>query len=152
MSKAIVVYYSKFGNTEKIAKALAQGMKSGGLDAECVKVEDVDPAKLVEYDVLALGAPTHAFGISQPMKDFLTKLENINLQGKKGFAFDTRLGSPLSGSAAKGIEKRLQKHEVSIIRPHASSKIKTIEGKAVLEENAEKEFEQIGNEIAMKTK
>ncbi len=37
----MVVYYSMFGNTEKVANALATGLKSGGIDAEVVKVDAV---------------------------------------------------------------------------------------------------------------
>jgi len=148
--KAIVVYDTKFGNTEKIAKALAEGMKKNGLAADCTRIDNVDPAKLVEYDILALGAPTQAFGISRPMKDFLTKLQNVNLRGKKGFAFDTRIGNRLAGSAAKGIEKRLEDLQVTIVRPRASAEIRTTGGQTMLKENAEKEFEQIGSEIAAK--
>ena len=151
MKKAMVIYDSKFGNTEKIANALAEGMKSNGLAADCTRIDNVDPAKLVEYDILAIGAPTHAFGISIPMKDFLKRLENVNLRGKKGFAFDTRIGNLLAGSAAKGIEKKLEALQVTIIRPRTSAKIKATEGRTVLEENAEQEFKQIGSEIATKT-
>ncbi len=70
------------------------------------------------------------------------------VQGKDGFAFDTRLENPLSGSAAKGIEKKLKEFQVTIVRPRASAKIKTVGGMIALEENAEKEFEQIGSDIA----
>jgi flavodoxin len=150
MRKAMVVYFSQFGNTEKIAKALSDGMKKGGLSVDCARVDDVDPAKLVEYDILALGGPTQAFGNAVPMKDFLRKLESVPLKGKKGFAFDTRLGNRLAGSAAKGIEKKLEELQVTIIRPRASAEIKTIEGQPVLKEGSEKEFEQIGAEIAAK--
>jgi flavorubredoxin len=151
MTKVMVAYDSKFGNTEKIALALAEGMKSNGVDVDCARIDNVDPTKLAEYDILAMGAPTQAFGISGPMKGFLKKLEDVNLRGKKGFAFDTRIGNRLAGSAAKGIENRLGDLQVSIIRPRASATIKTVEGKTVLEENAEKQFEQIGKEIATKT-
>jgi flavorubredoxin len=148
MRKAIVVYDSKFGNTEKVAKALGWGMRRNGFSVDCAKIDSVDPTKLADYDLLAIGAPTQAFSISEPMKDFLKKLEKVNLQGKDGFAFDTKLENPLSGSAAKGIEKKLKEFQVTIVRPRASAKIKTVGGKIALDENAEKEFEQIGSEIA----
>lgn len=148
MIKAIVIYDTKFGNTEKIAKALSEGMRKNGLSVDCAKIDDVDPTKLADYDMLAVGAPTHAFSISAPMKDFLKKLEKVNLQGKKGFAFDTGFGKLLAGSAAKGIEKKLKVFQLTIVRPKATAKIKMVSGKTILEENAEKEFEQIGSEIA----
>jgi len=146
LRKAIVIYYSKFGNTEKIANALSEGMKKEGLDVDCVKVDDVNLSKLGECEILAIGAPTHGFGIFKPMREFLKKLENLNLQGKRAFAFDTKLRSGFAGSAAKGIEKQLKKLQMTIIRPYASAIVKGAEGP--LEEGAEEKFTQIGSEIA----
>ena len=146
MKKAAVIYDSKFGNTEKIARALSEGMKREGLVVDCLKTDGADPGKLVEYDVLAIGAPTQAFRMSGPMKEFLGKLENVDLRGKKGFAFDTRLKSRFAGSAANGIEKKLKELGVTIIRDYASAIVGGTEGP--LEEKAEKRFEQIGSEIA----
>ena len=151
MKKAIVIYDSRYGNTEKLGKALSEGMKKGGLAADCVKAESVDPAKLVEYDVLAFGAPTEFLGISGGMKSLLKKLEGVDLKGKKGFAFDTALGGRLSGSAAKGLEKKLENLHLSLVMPRASAKVKTVQGKTVLAEGSEAEFERIGSEIAAKT-
>jgi len=148
LKKAVVIYDTKFGNTEKIARALSEGMKNEGLLVDCLKTDAVDPSKLSEYDVLAVGAPTQAFRISAPMKEFLRKLENVDLRGKKGFAFDTRLKSRFAGSAANGIEKKLKELGLTIIRDYASAIVAGTEGP--LEENTEKRFEQIGSEIARK--
>ena len=41
--KAVVIYDTKFGNTEKIAKAVAHGIEEQGVTVACLKVEDVDP-------------------------------------------------------------------------------------------------------------
>lgn len=146
MKKAIAIFDSKFGNTEKIAKALSEGMKKEGLDVDCVRIDNVDLDKLADYEMLAFGAPTHGFGISKPMKEFLKKLQNINLRDKRAFAFDTKLRSRFAGSAAKGIEKQLKKLQMTIIRPYASAIVKGTEGP--LEEGAEEKFTQIGSEIA----
>lgn len=35
--KALVIYDSLYGNTEKVAKALASGMREGGIDVDCVR-------------------------------------------------------------------------------------------------------------------
>jgi len=145
LRKVAVIYDSKYGNTEKIAEALSEGMKREGLDADCVRIDNVDPNKLAEYELLAIGAPTHGFGISRPMKDFLKKLEGVNLKNKKAFAFDTRLKSRFAGSAAKGIEKQLKELQMTIIKPYVSAIVKGSKGP--LEEGAEEKFIQIGSEI-----
>ncbi|MEM3759487.1 MAG: flavodoxin domain-containing protein [Candidatus Bathyarchaeia archaeon] len=146
MKRAIIIYDTKFGNTEKIAKALAIGMEKEGVKVDCVKADEVDVDKLGECDFLAFGAPTHAFGISKPMKAFLEKLKSVNLKGKKAFAFDTKYKSRLAGSAAKGIEKRLKEFGMSIIKPYTSAIVKSSEGP--LAEGMEESFEKIGSEIA----
>ncbi|MBM5804700.1 MAG: hypothetical protein FJZ49_01280 [Candidatus Verstraetearchaeota archaeon] len=145
MKRAIVIYDTKFGNTEKIARALACGMEKQGVKVDCVKADEVDVDKLVEYDFLVIGGPTHAFGVSKPMKAFLEKLRSVDIKGKKAFAFDTKYKSWLAGSAGKGIEKTLKGLGMSIVKPHSSAIIKGSEGP--LEEGMEEMFERIGGEV-----
>jgi flavodoxin len=145
MKRAIVIYDTKFGNTEKIARALARGMEKQGFKVDCVKADEVDVDKLVEYDFLAIGGPTHAFGVSKPMKAFLEKLRSVDIKGKKAFAFDTKYKSWLAGSAGKGIEKTLKELGMSIVKTHSSAIVKGSEGP--LEEGMEEMFEKIGGEM-----
>jgi flavorubredoxin len=144
--KAIVIYDTGFGNTEKIARALARGIEKQGIKVDCVNVNEVDVDKLVEYDFLAIGGPTHMHGISKPMKAFFEKLRSLDIGGRKAFAFDTRLDSWWAGSAAKGIEKSLKKLGTKIVKSRESAIVKGREGP--LEEGIEEKFEQTGVEIA----
>jgi flavorubredoxin len=146
MSRVVIIYDTKFGNTEKVAMALAEGMKKQRVNVDCLKIDEVDTSKLGDYDLLAIGGPTHTFGLSKPMKDFLQKLENVNVSGKKAFAFDTKFKSRLAGSAGKRIEKKLKKLGMSIVKSHISAIVKGGEGP--LEDEAEETFKQIGADIA----
>ncbi|MGQ9506643.1 MAG: flavodoxin family protein [Candidatus Bathycorpusculaceae bacterium] len=146
LKRAIVIYDTKFGNTEKIARALARGLEKGRVKVECVKADEADVNRLIEYDFLAFGSPTHAFSISKPMKTFLEKLKGVDFKGKKAFAFDTKYKSWLAGSAGKGIEKRLKGFGMNIVKPHTSAIVKGAEGP--LAEGMEEIFEKIGSEIA----
>ncbi len=146
VGRAVVVYDTKFGNTERLANALAEGLRKQGIEVDCVRVDAVAVGRLAGYDLLVVGGPTHAFGISKPMKDFIEKLKNVDLRGKKAFAFDTKLKSRLAGSAAKGIEKHLERLGMSIVKPHSSAIVKGAEGP--LEEGVEEKFRQIGAEMA----
>lgn len=146
MKKALIIYDSKFGNTGKIAKALAAGMQERGTAAECANVEHADIDTLSEYDLLAVGGPTHAFTASVPMKAFLAKLERADVRDKKAFAFDTKLASRFAGSAGKAIEKRLQKLQMNVVKPHASAIVMGREGP--LKDGEEEAFKQIGAELA----
>ena len=146
MTKAIVIYHTQFGNTEKIAKEVASGIGEQGIDVDCIRVEEVQIDKLKEYDLLAIGGPTHGFGMSKPMKEFIEKLERVDLHNKKAFAFDTKNRSRFLGSAAKGIEKRLKRLGLNIVKPAASAIVKGLKGP--LEDGLEEKFKQIGVELA----
>jgi len=145
VSRAMVIYDTKFGNTEKIARALALGIEKQRVKVDCVKADEVDVDKLVEYNFLAIGGPTHTFGVSKPMKAFLKKLKNVDIKGKKAFAFDTKYKSRWAGSAGKGIGKTLKRLGMSIVKPHSSAIVTGSEGP--LDEGMEEMFEQIGVEI-----
>lgn len=146
LGHGVVIYDSKFGNTEKVAKSLAGGLHMAGMEATCVNANDVQAESLKDYDFIAIGAPTQMFSASKPMKDFLFKLQEVQgLRGKQGFAFDTKLGSALSGSAAKYIEKRLKELGMEIVRPRQSAIVQKSEGP--LEGGELEAFERIGFDI-----
>jgi flavorubredoxin len=111
--KAIVIYHTRFGNTERIAKSIATGLNkdpSGIQDVVCTNLRDIVAVdeSLKEYDMICIGAPTEGFSAPKPVKEFLRKLKSFNLEGMYGFAFDTKVDFRLSGSAAKSIEKELR--------------------------------------------
>ncbi len=144
--RGVVIFDSKFGNTEKIAKSLAGGLLRAGVDAVCVNTRDVQVDSLKEFDLIAIGGPTQMFTASKPMKDFLLKLEEAHgLKGKSGFVFDTKFGSPLAGSAGKFIEKNLAHLGMNVIRPRQSAIVEKTEGP--LEEGEMEAFERVGFEI-----
>jgi len=142
----IVIYDSKYGNTEKVAKSLADGLKMAGIDAACMNTNDVQTESLKDCEFIAIGAPTQMFTASRPMKDFLVKLNGVQgLKGKYGFAFDTKFDGRMSGSAAKFIEKKLEELGLEMVRPRESAIVKGTEGP--LEDGALETFEQIGFDI-----
>jgi flavorubredoxin len=147
VSKALVVYDSIFGNTEKLAKALATGLESGRINAVVLKVDAVKFDELGSFDLLCVGSPTHAWNASKATKEFLEHLKGVNgLGGKKAFAFDTKMKSRLAGEAAGKIEKKLKDAGFTIMRNSKSVVVKGREGP--LEEGAEEMFKNIGAELA----
>ncbi len=146
MVKALVVYHSVYGNTEKVAKALAKGLEDGGVAVDCVRVDAVEFDKLSGYDLLVVGGPTQNRGASKPMEGFLERLKSVEgLSGKKAFALDTKYKSWLAGSAGEKIEGKLKSLGLTIIKPHASAIVKGMKGP--LEEGAEETFKQLGPEL-----
>ena len=55
--KTAVVYWSGTGNTEAMAKAVAEGMQSAGAEVTLLTPDQVKPAELAGYDAIAFGCP-----------------------------------------------------------------------------------------------
>jgi hypothetical protein len=127
MKRALVVYESMFGNTRTIAEAVADGLASDAI-VEVVEVGTAPTVLAGQVDLLVVGGPTHAFGMSRPatredatrqaggrvvsagigLREWLETLP----RGDGSVAvttFDTRIDHPrLPGSAARKAEKRLR--------------------------------------------
>lgn len=123
--RSLVVYESQWGNTEKVARAIAARL---AIDGE-VEVLDSDaaPASVDGYDLLVVGGPTHAFSMTraatradavkshgaphQPVRGIREWLNELHPASPKipAAAFDTRVNSPrLPGSAAKAARHELR--------------------------------------------
>ncbi|HUK75957.1 MAG TPA: flavodoxin domain-containing protein [Nitrososphaerales archaeon] len=150
--RAIVVFDSRYGNTEKIARSLAAGISEAGVETACLNSRDAKVGALKECDLVCIGAPTEAFSASKPIKEFLAKLDGADLADKRGFAFDTKLGSRVSGSASKFIEKRLKTLGLSILAPRESAIVLSPASRdrasaTRLKEGEEQRFLQVGKMV-----
>jgi len=63
--RALVVFESMFGNTEKVAGEVARGLRMAGMDTGLVEVHAAPATLSAEVDLLVVGGPTHAFGMSR---------------------------------------------------------------------------------------
>jgi flavodoxin len=142
----IVVFDTKFGNTEKIAKSIAAGLERAGVAVKCIGMSEAHPETLKGYDLIVVGAPTQAFTASKPMKEFIDRLEDVSgLAGKNFYAFDTKLPSRFSGSAARYIESKLERKGLRPAGPRSSAIGRGSVFK--LDDGEEKRFELIGFEL-----
>jgi flavodoxin len=118
--KAIVIYASRYGNTERVAEAIADGLSAHGI-VELTPVENA-PATFADADLVVVGGPTEGHGMTPPVRQFLDSLEQEALKGMPAAAFETRLDWPrwMSGSAGAGISGRLRKLGADIISAEAS--------------------------------
>jgi len=87
--KAMVVYDSAFGNTEKVAQAIGQALGSQG-DIEVVRVGNVKPEQMAGMTLLIVGSPTQKFRPLGTITGFLKGIPDGKLKGVKVAAFDTR--------------------------------------------------------------
>jgi flavorubredoxin len=116
MPKILVLYYSRTGNTEKMAKAVAEGARSvQGVDVELNYY--ISPEELADFDAILVGAATYHHDMPVSFKTFFEEVavKNINLKGKVGAAFGSY---GWSGEAAKLIiEIMKNKFEMNVTEP-----------------------------------
>jgi hypothetical protein len=127
MRRALVVYESMFGNTEAVARAVAEGLST----RFATQVVDVGTAPTVVgpgVDLLVVAAPTHAFGMSHAAtrraavgegahasagtrigaREWLAQL-TAPVRPQGAAVIDTRLrGLRCSGSAARAARRQLR--------------------------------------------
>jgi flavodoxin I len=119
--ETLVVYDSKFGNTQKIAETIAEAIKPYSA-VQLYGVDTLVPDKLGAVDLCIVGGPTQAHGISARMRQFTDGLETAAGLGIVAATFDTRFRMPaaISGSAAKTIAKRLKRAGMHVCTPPQS--------------------------------
>jgi len=88
MAKALIVYASRAGATQKIADLIAEGIRISGAEAKVVNVASVKKeADLRGYDAYVFGSATYHGEMMQPMKTMLFLAEKTGLEGKAGGSF-----------------------------------------------------------------
>lgn len=90
MAKVLITYYSRSGNTAKMAEFVAEGAREVD-DANVVvqQVEDTDAESLADYDAVIAGSPTYYGQMAAQVKDLFDKSVVLHgqLEGKVGGAF-----------------------------------------------------------------
>ena len=140
----MVVFESLWGNTRALAEAVAEGL------GPAVTLLDVGRAPVPlphEVDLLVVGGPTHGHGMSRPStretaasdknNNYATPTVDPGLrewiddlpggEGRPAAAFDTRIDKPvlLTGSAAKGIARRLARRGFRVVEEPESFLVTT---------------------------
>jgi flavorubredoxin len=88
MAKALIVYTTRTGETENIAKLIAEGIRIQGVEATVVKVADIKTESDLEgFDAYVFGSPTYHGEMVQGMKTLLFLAEKAKLQNKVGGSF-----------------------------------------------------------------
>jgi flavorubredoxin len=128
---ALVLYESKFGNTEHVAEAIALVLQES-IPTRLATVADIGDCReaLRGIGLLVVGGPTHRHGISTLLHEALAELDEHALDGVRAATFDTRLHGPrvLTGSAAVRISRLLRRHGAWVVVPPASFLVGASEG------------------------
>jgi NAD(P)H dehydrogenase (quinone) len=89
MKTVLVTYYSRSGNTKKMAELVYQGLVVRGIKADLIPVQEVQIDSLPGYDGFIVGSPNYFGTMAWPIKKFID--ESIKyykkLEGKAAAAF-----------------------------------------------------------------
>jgi hypothetical protein len=138
--RAVVIYESMYGNTHQVADAIGAGLRPA-FDVSVLPVSEVSPAAVADADLVVVGGPTHAHGMSRaatrkaafeaadkpasPLKiepgalgpGLRDWFDSLGQYPAKAAAFDTRVHGPaaLTGRASKGVARLLRAHGFDLI-------------------------------------
>jgi hypothetical protein len=90
MRRAVVLYWSKSGNTEKVAASIHRGLEAGGFAAAKMQVQDAQDVDFFQYDLVCIGFPSYSWHPPKPVDEYL----------KAKFAQYRKEGRVLAGAPA----------------------------------------------------
>ena len=121
MLGSVIVYDSHYGNTERIARAIASGLAERG-EVELIPayVALTDPPAWPE--LVVIGGPTQRHGMSPTLRAFIDSLPNEGLRDRRAALFDTRyrMAALFSGSSAGEAAGRLRRAGCRLVGPPQS--------------------------------
>jgi len=121
MPGSMVVYDSHYGNTERIARAIASGLSEHGeVELLPVYVALTNPPAWPE--LVVIGGPTQRHGMSPTLRAFIDALPQDGLADRRAALFDTRyrMATLFSGSAAGQAAGRLRRSGCKLVGPPQS--------------------------------
>ena len=141
--RIVIVYESSYGNTHHIAESIGAGLAqvSAEHQVQVLPVGEAGPEVVESADLLVVGGPTHAHGMSRDqtrqaaveaahkpgsplaldhdaegpgLRDWFTTLAPTV---GSAAAFDTRVDAPalITGRASKGINRQLLRHGLRVV-------------------------------------
>lgn len=108
---ALVVYFSKFGNTRMVAEAIAQALEPAG-SVRVLNLDQLTVSDMEEADLVVMGSPTHRMNLPEAVRPVFERLPKRILRGTPVAAFDTsyKMSAFLARfTAAKRLAKKLRK-------------------------------------------
>jgi len=89
MAKILIIYYSRSGNTKKMAEFVADGAKAKSAAVTVKDAVNVQPRELLDYDGIIIGSPTYYGTMAWEIKKILDGSVDFHgdLEGKVGGAF-----------------------------------------------------------------
>jgi hypothetical protein len=81
--KAVVLYWSAGGNTQKVALAIQETLDASGVETTLERIQDAEGVDWFDYDLVCVGFPSYRWRPPQPVNDYLDrKFAEYRRQGK----------------------------------------------------------------------
>jgi len=116
--KILVVYDTMWGSTEKMAKAIIEGISSEGVETMLFRLPFSDRGdiikELLEAEGILIGSSTINNSILPTVAPFLEEMQGLRPRNKIAAAFGSY---GWGGGAAKTIEEKLEKAGMEIVAP-----------------------------------
>ena len=167
MASAVVVYESVFGDAEKIARAIAEGL-SGLMSVDVVAAKDAPRELGSDVQLLVVGGPNHVMGMPRPStRESAVKQYGVDVgdthtglhewldktrfaRTVSAAAFDTRMDHPKLVTkldhASKTEEKLLKTHGATLAAP--AEHFQVVDAKGPLADGEEDRASQWGRALA----
>jgi flavorubredoxin len=145
-NKVVIVYDTMWGSTDKMARAITEGVTSQGVDAKLMKLRAADTTDIIteilDAKAVIVGSPTINNGMFPTIGGFLTHITGLKPKGKLwGFFGSYGWG----GGAVKNMIETAKKAGFEVHEP-------SIEVKCVPDQEDLKKCFELGQQIAAKIK
>ncbi len=115
-AKALIVYDTMWQATEKMARAIGEGLKEEGVDFKILNLKfnhrsDI-MAEVLDSSAVVLGAPTINNGMMPAMADLLSYMKGLRPAGKIGAAFGSY---GWSGEAVMLISEAMREMDIGLV-------------------------------------
>ncbi|MDY0275165.1 MAG: FprA family A-type flavoprotein [Desulfomicrobium sp.] len=117
-NKAVIVYDTMWQSTEKMAKAIAEGVMEEGVAVKIMHLKEYHHSdvmgELATATGIICGSPTHNNGIMPLVANFLTYMQGLRPLGRVGAAFGS---FGWSGEGVNTISDWLKTAKVEVVEP-----------------------------------
>ena len=114
--RAVIVYDTMWGSTERVAKALAEGISSEGVVVNLYRLRDTHNsdviAEILEARAVLVGSPTLNNGLFPSVASFLAYMKGLKPRNKIGAAFGSY---GWGGGAKRAVEAEMKAAGVELL-------------------------------------
>jgi flavodoxin len=83
VTRAVILYWSSTGNTEKVAFAIKEGLEKAGVNVSLKRTTEAEEIDFFDYDIVCIGSPSIRWHPPEQVSDFLIKKFNYYHEQKR---------------------------------------------------------------------